>query len=44
MLELDFIVRNPDVVRRAIQQKNSSLDLDLLLSTAAETKSLLQDV
>lgn len=44
MLDLDFITRNPDVVRRAIEVKGVNLDLDDLLRAHAEMKETLQRV
>ncbi len=44
MLGVDFIAANPEVVRRAIEQKRVDLDLDELLSTYAEMTSALQQV
>ena len=44
MLDIEFITQNPDIVRRAIEQKNSRLDLDELLATHADMKARLQQV
>jgi len=44
MLDLDFIVQNPDVVRRAIEVKNVELNLDDLLTKNDEVKALLVEV
>ena len=44
MLDIDFITQNPDIVRRAIEQKNSRLDLDELLTAHADMKTTLQHV
>jgi len=44
LLDIDFITQNPDIVRRAIEQKNSRLDLDELLTTHADMKTTLQQV
>ena len=44
MLDLDFIVEHPDVVKRAIEVKGVDLDLDKLLALHAEVKTLLQQV
>jgi seryl-tRNA synthetase len=41
MLDTDFIVQNPDTVRRAIEVKGVDLDLDRVLDLHAESKSLL---
>src|SRR5688500_12242039 len=40
MLSLAFIRDNPDLVRRAIADKNVALDLDTLLAMDAEVRSL----
>jgi len=44
MLDLDFIVQNPDVVRRAIEVKNVELNIDDLLTKNDEVKALLVEV
>ena len=44
MLDMDFIVEHPDVVRRAIDVKGVDLDLDALLALHREVKSLIQEV
>ncbi len=44
MLDIDFIVEHPDVVRRAIEVKGVDLDLDALLALHRETKAQLQRV
>jgi seryl-tRNA synthetase len=41
VLDTDFIVQNPDVVRRAIEQKGVALDLDHLLDLHKEARSRL---
>ena len=41
MLDMDFIVQNPDVVKRAIEVKQVGLDLDRLLALHGEVKELL---
>ena len=41
MLDMDFIVQNPDVVKRAIEVKQVDLDLDRLLALHGEVKELL---
>ena len=41
MLDIDFIVENPDVVRAAARAKGVDLDLDRLLALHSETKALL---
>jgi seryl-tRNA synthetase len=40
MLSLPFIRENPDVVRKAIAQKNVALDLDALLALDGEVRAL----
>ena len=44
MLDTDFIVANPDAVRRAIETKDVDLDLDSLLALHGELKTLLVQV
>jgi seryl-tRNA synthetase len=44
MLDIDFIVEHPDVVRRAIEVKGVELDLDRLLALHQEAKSLITQV
>jgi seryl-tRNA synthetase len=44
MLDMDFVVEHPDVVRRAIDVKGVDLDLDALLRAHGEMKSLIQQV
>ncbi|MCH8025801.1 MAG: serine--tRNA ligase [Chloroflexi bacterium] len=44
MLDMDFIVQNPDVVKRAIEVKQVDLDLDRLLALHGEVKALLGQV
>jgi len=44
MLDMDFIVQNPDVVKHAIDVKNVDLDLDVVLSTYDDVKVLLAEV
>ncbi len=44
MLDMDFIVANPDVVRNAIEVKGVDLNLDELLSAHSETKKLILEV
>jgi seryl-tRNA synthetase len=44
VLDIDFITENPDIVRHAIQVKRVELDLDELLRTHAEMKTVLQQV
>lgn len=44
MLDLEFIVQHPDVVKRAIEVKNVDLNLDDLLRKNDEAKSLLGQV
>lgn len=44
MLDMDFIVENPDVVRRAIEVKGIDLDLDELLGVHNESKKLILEV
>jgi len=41
VLDIDFIVENPDVVRAAARAKGVDLDLDRLLALHSETKALL---
>jgi seryl-tRNA synthetase len=41
MLDTDFIVENPDAVRRAIEAKGVDLDLDGLLALHRDVKALL---
>lgn len=41
MLDTDFIVENPDAVRRAIEAKGVDLDLDQLLALHGEVKAAL---
>ncbi len=43
MLDIKFIRENPDVVRKAIQQKNIKLDLDALLELDARMLSLKRE-
>ncbi len=42
VLDIDFIVQNPDAVRHAIEVKGVALDLDALIAAHVEMKSLLQ--
>ena len=44
MLDMDFIVENPEVVKRAIEAKGVDLDLDRILALHDEVKSLLGQV
>jgi seryl-tRNA synthetase len=44
VLDIDFIVENPDLVKNAIRVKGIDLDLDALLATHAETKRLILSV
>lgn len=44
MLDMDFIVENPEVVRRAIEAKGVDLDLDRVLELHGDVKSLLGQV
>lgn len=44
MLDMEFIVQNPDEVRRAIAVKGVDLDLDRLLAMHGEVKALLLQV
>ncbi|MDP3767596.1 MAG: serine--tRNA ligase, partial [Dehalococcoidia bacterium] len=44
MLDLEFIVQNPDVVRHAIEVKGVDLDLERVLALYEESKSLLTQV
>ncbi len=44
MLDMDFIVEHPDVVKRAIEVKGVALDLDKLLGLHGEVKALLVQV
>ena len=43
MLDIKFIRQNPEVVRKAIQNKNSSLDLDKLLAADERRRHVLQE-
>lgn len=42
MLDIKFIRNNPEVVRRAIQNKNINLDLDKLLAIDARRRELIE--
>ena len=44
MLDMDFIVQNPDAVRHAIDVKNVDLDLDAVLMKHGDVKALLAEV
>jgi len=44
MLDMDFIVEHPDVVRRAIEVKGVDFDLDALLALHGEVKALIQEI
>jgi seryl-tRNA synthetase len=44
VLDTDFVVQHPDVVRHAIEAKSVDLDLDLLLALHGEVKKLLLQV
>ena len=44
MLDMDFLVQNPDAVRRAIEVKGVDLDLDRLLALQGGVKALLGQV
>jgi seryl-tRNA synthetase len=44
LLDIDFIIENPEAVRRAIEVKGSSLNLDELLALHTEMKATLQQV
>ena len=44
MLDMDFIVENPEVVKRAIEAKGVDLDLDRVLELHGDVKSLLGQV
>ena len=44
MLDMDFIVQNPDAVRHAIDVKHVDLDLDVVLGKHADVKALLAEV
>lgn len=44
MLDMDFVVQNPDVVRRAAEVKGVELDLDRILGLHEEVKGLLGQV
>ena len=44
MLDIEFIIENPDSVRRAIELKSVDLDLDELLGAHADMKATLQQV
>ena len=41
VLDMEFIVQNPDVVKRAIEVKRVDLDLDAVLALHGEVKALL---
>ncbi len=44
MLDMEFVVENPEVVKRAAEVKGVDLDLDRLLAVHSEVKSLLGQV
>jgi seryl-tRNA synthetase len=44
VLDIDFIVQNPDIVRHAIDVKGVDFDLDQLLALQGETKELLSEI
>ena len=44
MLDMEFVVENPEVVKRAAEVKGVNLDLDRLLAVHSEVKSLLGQV
>ena len=44
MLDLDFIVANPDLVRDNARNRNIQVDVDLALSLADERRRLIQEV
>ena len=44
MLDMDFIVQNPDAVRHAIEVKNVGLDLEEVLRMHDDVKALLAEI
>ena len=44
MLDMDFIVQNPAVVKHAIDVKNVDLDLEMVLAKYGDVKALLTEV
>ena len=44
MLDLKFIRENPDIVRKAIEDKNESGDVDKILELDAKRREIIQEV
>ena len=44
MLDIKFIVNNPDVVKKAVRDKNMEVDIDRLLSVYEDVRAVTSQV